>query len=178
MKKALFVFAILGVTVLALGLAGFAYAQSQTPMGPFESGMWGENQGFGPGSHGYPGFGPGAMGNYGDPGQLEEYMHPALAEALGLTPEELETRHEAGETFWEIAEGQGFTLEEAQELMLQVRADALTQAVADGLLTQEQADWMSSRMSLMEANGYGPGSGECDGEGSHGPGGQAMGWNR
>jgi hypothetical protein len=172
MKRVFIVFAIVGVAVLALSAAGFAYAQSRTPMGPFTPSMWNEHQGFAPGQmhRGYPGFEHGMMGSDGAPGLLESYMHPVLAEALELTPEVFEARHEAGETFWQIAEGQGYTPDEARELMLQAREDALAQAVTDALITQEQADWMASRMSLMEANGYGPGTGTCDGEGFHGPG--------
>jgi hypothetical protein len=46
--------------------------------------------------------------------------------------------------------------------MLTAREQAIQQAVADGLLTAEQADWMLSRMQGMRAGGYGFASGNCD----------------
>ena len=176
MKKTLLVLTIVGVAVLALGVAGFAYAQSQTPP-PFPGygpGMMGGGygygrggmmgQGYGPGIMG-AGFGYGMMGAYGEMGALHEYMYPAMAAALGLTPEEFDARHEVGETFWDIAEAQGLTAEEAWALMQTARDEALRQAVAEGVITQEFADWMLAHMDAMHGGVYGPGSGHCDGGG-------------
>jgi hypothetical protein len=92
-------------------------------------------------------------------------MYPAMSAALGLTPEEFDARHEAGESFWDIAEAQGLTTEEAWDLMLGARNEALAQAVADGVITQEFADWMTGQMEAMHGEGFGPGGGHCDGEG-------------
>ena len=184
MKKILFVLTIAGLAVLALGVAGYTYVQAQTPTptpaygpgmmgtgyGQGRGGMMG--QGYGPGMRG-EGFGYGMMGagdngvgiNPGEMGALHEYMYPAMATALGLTPEEFNTRHEAGETFWDIAESQGLTSEEAWALMQTARNEALQQAVADGVITQEFADQMLARMDAMHGNGFGPGSGSCHGGG-------------
>ena len=161
MKKILFVLTIAGVAVLTLGVVGFAYAQAQTPT-PFP--------GYGPGmmdgGYGHGGMmGTGVGINPGEMGALHEYMYPAMAAALGLTPEEFDARHEAGETFWDIAESQGLTSEEAWALMQTARNEALQQAVADGVITQEFADQMLARMDAMHGNGFGPGSGSCHGGG-------------
>jgi len=49
--------------------------------------------------------------------------------------------------------------EETQELMSSAHEDALTEAVADGWLTAEQAEWMDEHMNGMwggpNAAGYG-----------------------
>jgi len=172
MKKTFLITTIVGVAVLTLGIAGFAFAQSQ-PSQPFPGsghgpGMMGDSYGYGRGgmmgngySHG------GMMGGQFEMGALHDDMVPAIAAALGLTPEEFEARHEAGETFWDIAEAQGLTSEEAWDLMVNARSEALQQAVADGVITQEFADWMLDHMDTMHGEGFGPGS-HC-GEGTYGP---------
>ncbi len=116
--------AVIGAA-LVMGV-GIVNAQAPTPEPP---------QGFG-------GRGGWMMG--GDT-PMSEYMHAALADKLGLTVEELEAKVAEGVTAWQIAEAQGLTVEEFQALMLEARTEALTQMVADGVITQEQADWMSQR---------------------------------
>jgi glycosyltransferase A (GT-A) superfamily protein (DUF2064 family) len=100
-------------------------------------------------------------------------MVNAFAEAIGLTSEEVQSRLQAGETMWQIAESQGFSDEEIADLMLAAREAALAQAVSDGVITQEQADLMLERMQQMHANGFGPGS--CHGAGPGGNG-RGPGW--
>jgi len=63
---------------------------------------------------------------------------------------------------WAIAQAQGLSDEEIRDRTAQLRADALAQAVADGLITQEQADWMLERHSAggagpQEQDRFGPG---------------------
>lgn len=181
MKKILFALTIAGLAVLALSIVGFAYAQAQTPtpLPGYGPGMMGGGYGHGRGGMIGQGYGPGMMGagfeygmmgagvvsNPGEMGALHEYMYPAMAAALGLTPEEFDTRHEAGETFWDIAEAQGLTPEEAWTLMQTARDEALRQAVAEGVITQEFADQMLNHMDAMHGGAYGPGSGHCNGGG-------------
>ena len=155
MKKFLVISAVAILAVLVLGVAGFAYAQSQTPpppdgptYGPGMMGRWGGR-----------GFGQGMMGRWsrGGYGPMHEYMVDAFAEALNLTHEELEAKLGDGETMWSIAQAQGLSDEEIADLMVEARTKALEQAVADGALTQEQADWMIQRMQEMQSAGFGPG---------------------
>lgn len=98
-------------------------------------------------------------------GLLHDYMINSMAQALGITAEQLQTRLEAGETMWTIAQNQGMGAETFSQLMTQARTDAINQAVADGTITQAQADFMSSRASNQWPDGYGPGSTNCDGSG-------------
>jgi hypothetical protein len=91
-------------------------------------------------------------------GPLHEYMVAAFAEALGLTPEELQARYDDGDTPWDIAQEQGLTQEEFAELVVTARTEALNQAVAEGAITRQQADWMIQRMDQMHENGFTPGS--------------------
>jgi len=171
MRKILIIGTLVGVVVLALGAAGLAFAQTETPPAPtspgFGSGMMGGRGGFG-----------GMMGGNrtGVEGPLHEYMIAAFAEALGLTPEELETRREAGETLGQVAEAQGISSEEFATLWVEARTAALEQAVADGVITQEQADWMIQRMAQRQAAGFGPGSGTCTGAGPQGGFHRGPGW--
>lgn len=174
MRKILIIGTLVGVIVLALGVAGLAYAQNATPPAPTAPGYGG----FGPGMMGgRSGFGGMMGGNRtGTVGPLHEYMIAAFAEALGLTPEELETRHNAGETMWQIAESQGISQEEFGTLWTEARTAALEQAVADGVITQEQADWMIQHMAQRQAAGFGPGSGACTGAGPRGGFQRGPGW--
>jgi hypothetical protein len=105
-------------------------------------------------------------------GPLHDYMFNAFAQALGITPEELETRRQAGDTLWVIAQEKGLTAEQFQEVMTTARTNAANQAVADGVITQEQADFMLQRMGRMMGNGAGPGFGAGNGGCPHNRGGQ------
>jgi hypothetical protein len=171
MKKVLAISAIVVLAVLALGLAGIAYAQTQTPPNPeypFGYGMMGRS--------GARGSGPGMMGRWGTGGYgpMHEYMEDAFAEALGISHDELEAKLDEGETMWSIAQAQGLSDEEIATLMVDARTQALEKAVADGVMTQEQADWMTQRMQQAQESGFGPGA--CHGSG--GPGrGPARRWN-
>ena len=135
-------------------------------------GMFGGGRGQGNGGR----MGRGMMGNRGNNqgengclledgeyGPLHEYMYNAFAQVLGLTPEELETRRLAGDTLWDIAQEQGLTTEQFQEMMTTARTEAVNQAVADGVITQEQGEFMLERMKTMMGNGYGPGFGMGNG---------------
>jgi hypothetical protein len=182
MKKLMLVSLIVIVAVLVLGTAGYAYAQSNQPgTGGYGRGMMGGRGGNGTTGYGYGmmGGGYGMMGYTDEDGDgygpMHDYMLAGFAEAFDLSVEELQTQLDAGETMYTIAEAQGLTFEEFQALMIEVRTDALNQLVADGVITQEQADWMLSHMARM-GQGYGAGSGNCPmGGGSFG--GRGGRWN-
>lgn len=89
------------------------------------------------------GFGRGMMG----PGFGRSWAEfDAAAEALGLTPEELFSQLHSGKTLEEIAQARGVDLEKVWEAVraARVRAmkEAIQQAVKDGRMSQEQADWL------------------------------------
>jgi len=73
-------------------------------------------------------------------------MFDTAAEALGLTPEEFFAELHSGKTLAEIAEEQGVELEAVQEAVNAIRVEAMTeaiqQAVEEGRISQEQADWL------------------------------------
>jgi hypothetical protein len=103
------------------------------------------------------GRGSGMMAN-GAYGPMHDYMIPALAEGLGLTTEELQARIDGGETPYDVAVSLGFTDEQIQEIFTTAHSTALAAAVEAGVITQEQADWMSTHMQQRWQNGM-PGIG-------------------
>jgi uncharacterized protein YidB (DUF937 family) len=158
MKKSLLVIGFSVAILAALAVAGFAFAQKPTPPAPFGPGMMGgRGGGMMGGLQSEDGFGP-----------MHEVMQDAMAEALGITHEELEERYAAGDTAWTIAQEKGLTQDEFITLMSEARSKAFDQLVADGTLTQEQADWMAARMGTMMQNGFGDGTGGCMGNGVNG----------
>lgn len=137
MKKSILIVALV-IAALTVAGVGVVYAQGGTP-----NGGWG-----------------GMMQN--GQGVLHTYIVNAFAEKLDLTVEDINTRLAAGETMSDIAASTGIKAEDFPALMLEVRSDALDAAVAAGVITQEQADWMLSR-------GFGRGgmgNGTCTGDGA------------
>lgn len=132
MKKTILIVGLLVVAVAVFGV-GVAFAQGPTP---------------------FAGHGP-MMQNGG--GYLHTYMVTALADKLGLKVEDVNARITAGETMYDIAIADGVKAEDFPALMIEVRAQAVSAAVKDGVITQEQADWINSHG--MGRGGYG--SGDC-----------------
>jgi hypothetical protein len=154
MKKIVVVLMVVAVAVVALGAAGMVYAQAPTPQAPVD----GTGYGYGMMGGGMRG---GRMGQGGYAGSGEGILHDAMiaafANELGLSVETLEARLVAGETVADVAFAQGLTVEEFQTLMTDARAQAVAQALADGTLTQEQADWMAQRGGGQGMHGAGQG---------------------
>jgi len=104
-------------------------------------------------------------------GVLQPYLVEAWAEALGIPADELQARLDAGETFGEIARSLGYTADEIWALMADVRASAVEQALADGVITEDQAERLLSitpRRQAGEPQGQGQGlqaRGETQGDG-------------
>jgi hypothetical protein len=126
------------VALLLVGLVGVTavFAQEPTPESEVPFGWRGVG-------HGRGGFGRGMFGGARG-GQWT--MFDTAAEALGLTPEELFAELHAGKTLDEIAEAQGVETEAVQDALKAARSEAMReaieQAVEDGNMSQEQADWM------------------------------------
>jgi hypothetical protein len=150
MKKGMVLGALLTVMVVVLALGVFSFASAQTPIPPTTP--------FGRGGMmGGMGYGRGMMGGARGQGMLGGAMHPYMvkyaAEALDMTEVALNTELAAGKTLWQVAEAQGLNAEDIQAVMQDVHTKALAQMVADGLLTQAQADTMQSRMGGMWGQG-------------------------
>ena len=88
-------------------------------------------------------------------GTLHEYMEKAFAEKLGLPLATVEAEFDAGKTLYQIALDNGIAQEDIRAFMLEVRTDAINAALADGVITQAQAD----RMLKASARGMGAGRG-------------------
>ena len=108
---------------------------------------------------------------HGGGGRYGEAVLAAAADMLGLTVEELQTQLRAGESLADLADEAGVAVEDLlaamDEAATEAAREAIEQAVTDGDLTREHADWLLEGLD----NGYwGPGSGGR-GFGFGGPGG-------
>ena len=150
MKKTILIITIITVGIAAFGLVSPANAQDSTPVYAGNGNGNGNGRGDGTGEP--------MDQNINLEGLLSDYMAEYIANELGITVEELKAREAAGETLVEIGLSLGFDQEAISEIHTQARIYAINQAVADGLITQEQADWLLSR---MENGQNGGGTGDC-----------------
>ena len=140
---------VVAIAAVALGAGGVAYAQSPSQsVGSGVAAMGGR------GSQG--GYGSGNM--VAGEGILDDYIMAAYAEALDIDPTDLEARLDNGETMAQIALSAGMSLDESRALMVEVRTQAVDQALAAGVLTQAQAE-------LLKLNGTGQMAGNLTGRG-------------
>lgn len=120
------VLAAVAAIVAALGISSAAFAQEATSAVPAVRL-----------THGGGGFGRGLCGEAG----LD-----AAAKALGMSADELSTQLWGGETLSSLADKAGVDLQDVRDAVnaacLEAQKAALQQAVGDGLLTQEHADWL------------------------------------
>ena len=164
MKKTIFVFSILAIALLALSTVSPALAAEPQRGGPGNGG--------GNGNQGELGTGTGVPveQNFALDGILEDLIHENLVTALVISPTELADRLDAGDTISQIGLSLGFDLTSISEILTQARADALVQAVATGLITQEQADWLASRGNqspvTSDSDGICDGTSDCINDGT------------
>jgi hypothetical protein len=133
---------MVGALVVLMGSVGVAYAQGPQPP-VAERPFYRSDTCDGSGSHGPAG----RMGGGMVWGMSDFSLVDATAEVTGLTVDEVVAFLEEGQTFAEIAEAQGVTPQAIVDAFLADREAALEQAVADGRLTQEQADQMLEEMA-------------------------------
>jgi hypothetical protein len=142
MKKALVVSLVLVAALFTFGTVNKVYASSTNPAASTVAGNYG------------PGGQVGMMDGTQQKGLLHDEMVTVIAEKLGISVEDLNTRLINGETLYTVAIAEGLTNDEAKALLLEARGEAIDLAVTNGDLTQTQADWMKSRIKLMEENGF------------------------
>ena len=132
MKKTIL---IVGLVVLALGVLGVGavFAQGVTPL--VQRGGMMQNGGYGP---------------------MHDYVEEALATKLGITEEAVEDALASGKTMYQIALDNGVKEADVAALLTEVHTAAFDKAVAEGVITREQADFM---LQHMAANGFN--SGNC-----------------
>lgn len=115
---------------------------------------------------GQPGDGRGPRGFGLGPDELA-----VAVEALGMTTDELSTALQEGQTLEELATAAGVDLQTVQDAIRAARAESMRarieQALADGTISQEKADWLLEGLE----KGFLDGSGFGFGFGHGGPGG-------
>lgn len=89
-------------------------------------------------------------------GWIHEYVEKALAAKLGLTEAQVEEQFAVGKSMYQIALDNGIKQENLTDFLNGVHQEAFAAAVKDGVMTQEQADWMLQRM--QNRGGYGAGN--------------------
>jgi len=105
----------------------------------------------------------------GDGRGLRDAELAAAAEALDMTTDEVSTALQAGTTLEQLAEEAGVDLQDVRDAIQAVRETELRtrieQAVSDGTMTQEKADWLLEGLD----KGFLDGPGFGFGFGPHGP---------
>ncbi len=157
LKKYAGVAALMAI-VAALGISSAAFAQEATPTAPAV--RLAHGRGFG--------------------GMCGEAGLEAAAKALGMTADELSTQLWGGETLSSLADKAGVDLQDVRDAVnaacLEAQKAAIQQAVEDGDLTQEHADWLLEGLEKgfwgggMSGfgMGFGPGRGGFHGHGGFG----------
>ena len=138
MKTLKFALPLTVVALLVFGV-GAAFAQDEIPPCPN-----------GPGARGN---GAGLMAAY------EDEIHQALADALGISLSDFEAARADGQTLADLAAKYDVELESLFEAMDSARAEVVAQAVEDGTITQEQADWMLAHQGARRGLGLQAGMG-------------------
>ncbi len=76
-------------------------------------------------------------------------QHDELATLLGMTAEDIQAERQAGKSLADIAAAKGITDDKLVDALMAARKANLDQLVADGKLTQAQADLMIERMETQ-----------------------------
>jgi len=134
MRKTLVV-AVLVAAVGILAVGAFAFAQGPNP--PDQNGT-----GFMGSMHAW-------MQKY------EDVIHQPIADALGMSVADFEAAHDGGKSLAVLADEHKVPFDKVQEAMKTGRDAAIKLAVADGVITQAQAEWMLQRMQNMPGFGQG-----------------------
>jgi hypothetical protein len=79
-------------------------------------------------------------------GMFQEYVEPALAAALDVSLDELQKMKEDGLNLHDYAVENGVTVEELENLMLEVHTTAIQAAFDDGAITEDQYDMMKEQL--------------------------------
>lgn len=156
-NKMLIVIGGLLAALLVVGVVGATSVYAQEPANMLQHGR-------GPGGGGR-GFG------------LSDAALEAAAKVLGMTADEVKSALQGGKTLQDLAIEKGVAIEDVQAAIQAVRVtemrEQIVQAVADGTMTQEKADWLLEGLDkgfMGGGNGFGrggfggmrgPGNGDC-----------------
>lgn len=155
MNRTVLSIVIVAVVAIALGTAGFVYAQSPATQTPVPG------TGYGYGRMGSRGGMMGANPAGTQDGVLHDGMMAVFSEKLGISVADLNSAITKGETMAQIASSKGLTADQFQTLMTDARNQAIDQALKNGTLTQDQANWMKQ---------HGAGQAMSNGRGMRGSG--------
>lgn len=157
-NKMLIVIGGLLAALLVVGVVGATSAYAQGPTNP-GFGMMGNGRGPGGGGHGF---------GLGD-AELE-----AAAKVLGMTADEVSSALQGGKTLQDLATEKGVDIADVQAAIQAVRVtemrEQIAQAVADGTMTQEKADWLLAGLDKGFMGGGNGGFGRGGFGGMHGQG--------
>jgi hypothetical protein len=142
MKK-IIIGAVIGVILFAaFGAAGYAFALFTHPANGYTGfGMMSGRGGMMRGDFDRNDF----RGSSTDGNKMHDLMVSSLADKLGITSDDLNSRLGKGESLTTIANDKGIDSTKLNTLVDEAYAQTLDKAVKDGLLTQAQADWMKQR---------------------------------
>lgn len=161
-QKILGIAVLVAVAMLVIG-TGVVFAAGLAQSGP---GFYGEDQGENDG----PYWGPmhGRRGGWSSEAPfppMHEAIVQAVADATGLSVEDIELSLADGEHMVAIALDAGLSEEDFFALMTEVRETVLAEAFEAGLISEERYQWMlEGRQGEWEGRGYG-GCHSIDGEG-------------
>jgi hypothetical protein len=138
-KKKLGIVGLVVAVVATVALAGGSYVLAQSPTATPQT----ETATPADGTHGMRG---GMMGRGWGRELGSSTERAAVAEALGMTSDELATELQAGKTLADLAEEKDVDLQALYDAANQARetawTDAIEQAVTDGDMTRAKADWL------------------------------------
>lgn len=106
----------------------------------------------------------------------ENILDSALAEVLNMSEGDIQAARDSGTTWVELASQQGVSLDAVQSAIADAHQAMIDQALADGAITQAQADAMSAHLEAGPGFGFQGGMGQmqrgamqgpanCDGQG-------------
>jgi uncharacterized protein YidB (DUF937 family) len=150
MKK-IIIGAVIGIVLFAaFSAAGYAFARFTNPFNRSAGfGMMGSRGGMMGGRFERNGY----EQSTGEGNKLHESMISALAEKLGLSASDLQSRLDKGETLSQVAASKNIDSSKLDTLVAEAYSGVLDQAVKEGTLTQTQADWMKQRGGGMMYGG-------------------------
>jgi len=80
---------------------------------------------------------------------MHEQVWTAVAKKLGLTYAELNTALQNGQTVAQLAQAKGVSVDTLKTTALEAMKTSFAELVKQGVMTQEQADWMLDHMDDM-----------------------------
>lgn len=147
---------LIATLVAVAALIGVVAVSAQTETPPPNDGWGGRGPMHGIGS----GAGHGLLAEYAD------VMHEAVADFLGISLDDLEEAMDQGRSMFALAAERDVDFAELRQVMVETRTEMIEEALADGVITESQAEWMMERTGPA-MGGYQYHSG-CHGAGPYG----------